>query len=84
MELAVKSHLRARGYSLKHLMGIGHSLCRALSQAASTGMAPPPDRVQRIFAFAETVHFRNEYRYPHLHKPLVIEGMAWSSLAPGL
>jgi hypothetical protein len=47
-------------------------------------MAPPPDRVQRIFAFAETVHFRNEYRYPHLHKPLVIEGMAWSSLAPGL
>jgi len=75
IELALKSHLRARGYRLGQLIDIGHSIDRALRAANSTGMKQPPMRVLYTLEFAEEIHFKHEYRYPHLHRPKFIESV---------
>lgn len=66
-ELALKSHLRAKGYSLERLrsLEIGHKIAVAASQALETGMRKPPARIGDALAFADAVHRNHDYRYPH-------------------
>jgi hypothetical protein len=66
-ELALKSHLRAHGYSVKKLASpeIGHQIAVALSLSLQTGMKRPPKRVQSVLAFADAVHQNHDYRYPY-------------------
>jgi len=75
IELALKAHLPSRGYTLDQLINIRHSIDRALASAKSTRMKQPPIRVLRILEFAEEIHFKHEYRYPHLHHPKFIESV---------
>jgi hypothetical protein len=65
IELGLKSHLRANGYSLHQLILIRHSVSEALSHAQRAGMRKPPARVSAVLEFVEEVHRDHEYRYPH-------------------
>jgi len=65
IERAIKSHLRAKEYSLDALIGIRHSIAKALSHARDTGMRKPPVRIAAVLQFVEEIHRDDEYRYPH-------------------
>jgi hypothetical protein len=73
IELALKAHLRGRGYSLDELRcSIGHSILGAIAEAKASGMKSPPIRVRRVLEFAHEIHVTHEFRYPHLHHPRFI------------
>jgi hypothetical protein len=72
IELALKSQLRSKGYSLEQLrFAIGHSIVEAMAKANATGMRAFPDKVRRILEFAHEIHVTHEYRYPHLHEKFI-------------
>ena len=73
IELSLKSHLRARGFTLDALRDIGHSILRAQEAATLNGMEAAPDVVNQIFKIAEDVHAAHEFRYPHLFHPTLIQ-----------
>jgi hypothetical protein len=69
IELALKAHLRGRGYSLNDLQKIGHSITAAVAAARASGMKSAPLRVSRVLEFAHEIHITHEYPYPHLPRP---------------
>jgi hypothetical protein len=72
IELALKSHLRARGMKIEELRRINHSLLRGLNQCIQRGMDEPPSDVWRVFDRANKVHVTDEHSYGHTHHPRLI------------
>jgi hypothetical protein len=66
-ELALKSHLRANGYTLSQLKhrNIRHSISELLSHGLKSGMRKPPALIRTVLDFANGVHQSHDYRYPH-------------------
>jgi hypothetical protein len=81
IELALKSFLRANGYTLNRLRGLGHSLTAAVKDCKALGMAQPSaddwDRIE----FLSEAHVNLEWRYAHTDRPPHMEWRDWISVA---
>lgn len=75
VELALKAHLRAKGYTLEQLrLQIGHSLVTAQERCQALGLVAPVADVQLRLDFMAEAHIKHEWRYAHLDRP---PHMAW-------
>jgi hypothetical protein len=77
IELALKSHLRAKEFSLRRLINIGHSLTKALERSIGTGMEPPPAEILHRIRFLSAAHEEHVFRYAHLHRPPHMDRADW-------
>jgi hypothetical protein len=81
IELALKSHLRANGYTLEQLRQVGHSLAKCLDHCKALGMAAPSDDdLHRLFFLSEA-HVDHEWRYAHTDRPPHMEWADWIIVA---
>ena len=81
IELALKSFLRAKGYTLDKLRALGHSLRAAVRDCKKHGMTPPSvDDWDRI-NFLSEAHANHEWRYAHTDRPPHMEREDWISVA---
>lgn len=76
-ELALKAHLRAKRYPLKHLTQLGHSLTDALAECNKTGMEWPHPEVLRPLEFLSAAHEAHEFRYAHVSRPPHMDRSDW-------
>jgi hypothetical protein len=82
VELALKSHLRARGYSIAQLINIGHSLVKCLAHCEQLGLSMSEDKdVLGCFQFMSEAHANHEWRYGHKDHPPHMEYEEWSVVA---
>ena len=81
IELALKSHLRATGYTLDQLQRIRHSLVTALNRCVALGMVEPSDDDRHRLRFLSDAHANHEWRYAHTDKPPHMDWSDWISVA---
>jgi hypothetical protein len=81
IELAMKSHLRANGSTLRQLTGLGHSLTKTLAACLSTDMEAPSEQRHRALEFLSVAHERHEFRYGHTDHPPHMDHRNWINVA---
>jgi hypothetical protein len=81
IELALKSHLRAKGHSLSDLSRIRHSLMGALDACKLLGIEAPSEMDWHYLNFLSEAHEHHEFRYSHLDHPPYMEREDWARLA---
>ncbi len=63
IELAFKSYLRAKGFSLKKLRKVGHSLGSCMEAAKAQGMRPPSAQAAAAIAMIDRYYKEHQFRY---------------------
>jgi hypothetical protein len=81
IELALKSHLRANGYTLDQLRALGHSLLKSLTRCKRLGFElPSMDNMDRLRLLSKA-HAAHEWRYAHTDRPPHMEWGDWVLVA---
>jgi hypothetical protein len=77
IELALKSHLRAKGYTLNRLINLGHDPRRVAKECTRLGMQGPSEQVQAHLNFLSKAHESQEFRYAHTKGPRHMDRPDW-------
>jgi hypothetical protein len=81
VELAMKAHLRANGFTLRELKRLGHSLTKLLSVCLGNDIEAPSEQRHRALEFLSAAHEQHDFRYGHTDHPPHMGHRHWIKVA---